>query len=178
MPKTVAIDVGSGKTIAFSVSDFIFSYFGLNETALDQTPKLKRRKQHTRQLYDKETGLPRDGVTANVPTSEWYDVPAAQADIIGKNIQVPTEIPRRPGSTEMRMKTIRVPNKASNYAIAVWIKKGFDAAKRPTYFLTPSGKRYPVNVTDPPGGDVNPGNTSGDTGGDAGGGTGGGGTGT
>jgi hypothetical protein len=69
----------------------------------------------------------------------------------GKEIKVPLGL-RTPNGNE-RFTTFHFPAAASHYVIAVFIKTKFRANK-PSYFLTPSGARHPVNVAVLP--DLNP----------------------
>lgn len=147
--KPAVIDIGSSRVVRFNVREDIMTYFGITEDTTEPEAILRRRKAHTRSLYDGLTGTAR--TTTNVEASEWYDVTSISAFGSGKPIKVPTALK----SKELtRYVVIRVPASATNFAIATWIDKKFTKNK-PSYFYTPNGRRYPTNI--PTVADVDPG---------------------
>ena len=152
--KPVAMDIGSGRVARFNVREDILDYFNIAEDTKEPEAKLRRRKAHTRSLYDGLTDTSR--TSTNVEASEWYDVSGGVSRFgAGKPIKVPTELKTgTTGRETVRHVVIRVPQSATNFAIATWIDLKFFAHK-PSYFITPNGRRYPTNV--PRVSDVDPG---------------------
>ena len=153
----VSMDLGAGRTTTVQVSgDQVdrFNIVGASSTAGAGTPiepqLVVRRGGGTRYIYNgandtaPESRVQGSTRSMRVPTiSNRFKK--------GKEIKVPLGM-RTPNGNE-RMTTFHLPSAASNYAIAVWIKQKF-RANIPSFFITPSGSRHPVNVTIVP--DINP----------------------
>lgn len=151
--QVVAIDIGSNRVVRFNLKEEVIEYFGLTVDTTEPEAPLRRRKAHTRSLYDGLSATAR--TSTNVAASEWYDVKAASAFGSGKPIKVPTKLLSGPDGREtIRHVIIRVPADATNFAVATWIDKKFTKNK-PGYFYTPNGRRYPTDV--PAVADVDPG---------------------
>ena len=152
--KPVAIDIGSGRVARFNVKDTVADYFGIAVDTVETEATLRRRKSHTRSLYDGLSNTVR--TTTNVEASEWYDVSGGVSEFgAGKPIRIPSALKTGAAGREtIRYVTVRVPGSATNFAIATWINKKFTKNK-PSYFYTPNGRRYPTNV--PTVADVDPG---------------------
>jgi hypothetical protein len=151
----VPIDLGSKNTGAVNVRSDIIGYFNVPTAATSLTPVLKTRAAYT---YSKKNGLgDATGTPKTVEKSEWYDLPTAPRRGTGKSIRIPTELKTDKGT--LRFITLRFPSGATNLAISNWIAEYFKA-HTPSYFITPSGTRYPVS--DVTLADLNPGNANAD----------------
>ena len=147
---TVSIDIGSSREEVFTIRSDVAAYFGIATEAAKESVVTRRRKAHTRAIYG---GL--DDTTAqttNVGASTWQAVKSASSIGAGKKIRVPTKLKTEKGN--VRLVDIRFPHKANIASISKFLFDKCDTTKRPNFFITESGRRYPVvNVT----GDVNPG---------------------
>lgn len=166
MAESVKIDMnlGSGRTVQINVSKAIKDYFNITASAATTSQAtLRKRKAHTRRVFNRDTLDVTVKSQAGVRDAEWYDTKNQRGRRgSGKLIKIPTELPYNAAapSSGFRLVSTRVPATATNYVIANWINTKFTAHK-PSYFLTPSGVKYPVNV--PAQADPNPGNTGGTT---------------
>jgi hypothetical protein len=149
--KVVAMDIGSDRVVRFNVKEDVITRFGIVEDTAEPKAILRARKAHTRSLYDASGAARSD--TVNVERSTWYDISGGVADFgAGKAIKIPLGFKTAKGIE--RYTTIRIPAKATNFAIASWIDKKF-VRNKPNHFITPNGRRYPTNV--PTVADLNPG---------------------
>lgn len=144
------MNIGSGRTAVIQLRDDVATYFGISGDAAGEQFELRRRKAHTRGIYD---GL--NDTTAqntNVAAATWIAVKRAARIGSGRAVKVPTKL--KTTNDNIRFVTIRFPANAVVSAISKYLYDKIDAAKRPDFFIMPSGARYPVvNIT----GDVNPG---------------------
>lgn len=160
-PLSVPMNLGSGRTVFVKVPQSIIDYFNLTAavTAGTTTSVRRERKAHTRRVFNRDVLNATVVKTAAVEKAEWQDVGgrAKTSRGRGKLIKIPTELPYDAANVSKgyRLVSLRVPNAATNYVIAMWINTKFTAHK-PKYFLTPSGQQYPVAV--PTVADPNPGN--------------------
>jgi hypothetical protein len=159
--KIVTMDIGSGRTISFNVREEVVAFFGIDvapATAIEP----RRRERKPFEYNRKKLGDDGAGTLVRVERSIWYDVGSSGSKPgSGKAITVPAGVKTAKGNE--RKVIIRVPAVAINLAISQWIFTKFKtAARRPGYFITPSGVRIPViNVTGVP--DINPGEADADT---------------
>ena len=145
----VSMNIGSNRKTVIQVRQDVATYFGFSaETSSDLTVT-RRRKAHTRSVYD---GLSDTTATStNVAASTWIAVKSAPKLGSGIPVKIPTKLKNSKGN--IRMVTIRFPQNAVVSAISDFLHSA-SAEKRPDYFIMPSGNRYPVvKIT----GDVNPG---------------------
>lgn len=147
---TVSMDIGSGREAVFSIRSDVATYFGITAAAAGDTVVTRRRKAHTRAIYD---GLSDTAAaTTNVEASTWQAVKRASSIGSGKRVRIPTKLTTAKGN--IRYVDIRIPGNANVASISKFLFLKTEAAKRPNFFVMESGARYPVvNVT----GDVNPG---------------------
>lgn len=147
------IDIGSGRTANFAIRSDVATYFGITTTADGVESINRRRKAHTRARYDGLTDTTK--TSTNVSASEWTTVSKASGRGVGKAVKVPTKL-ENSKKTGFRYVTIRFPQNAVIGAISEFLYTKCTAAKRPAFFISESGAKYPVvNIT----GDVNPGET-------------------
>jgi hypothetical protein len=147
--KPVSVDVGSSRTELMQVRDDVITYFGFTISTDTNNVVTRSRKAHTRSKYDGLADTTAE--TVNVERSTWQAIKQASRVGSGKAVKVPTKLTTAAENT--RFVTIRFPYAANIAAISKFLY-AVDAAKRPDYFIMPSGAKYPVaNVT----GDVNPG---------------------
>jgi hypothetical protein len=148
----VEMDIGSNRSVLVNVRSDVATYFGIAASAAGEVVVTRRRKAHTRQIFDGLTDT--SATTTNVGASTWQSVRKATNFGAGKLIKVPTKLTGKGGNP--RFTSFRVPGSANIAAISKFLYSKCDAAKRPAFFITESGARYPVvNIT----GDVNPGET-------------------
>lgn len=147
----VEMDIGSNRTVILNIRSDVATYFGITaSTTASEAVVTRRRKAHTRKIYDGLSDA--SATTVNVDVSTWLTVKKAADVGSGKLIRIPTKLTN--GSGGVRFTSIRVPGNANIASISKFLYSKSDAAKRPAFFLTESGAKYPVvNVT----GDVNPG---------------------
>lgn len=155
----VEMDIGSNRTVVLNIRSDVATYFGITASTTGDVVVTRRRKAHTRAVYDGLSDTSASSV--NVEASTWQTVKKAASFGAGKLIKIPTKLTTAKGTT--RFTSFRVPGNANIAAISKFLYSKTDAAKRPAFFITESGARYPVvDVT----GDVNPGEEeSGDDGG-------------
>lgn len=140
----VEMELNSSTTISIPVRSDIITYFGIPVGTTTVQKKTRKVKEHTRKINS--LGLTdQTQKTINVPENDFDDVIGRPRKGRGgnKNIRVPSKLVTAKG--KVRFATIRIPQIATNYTIALWIKDKF-AANQPTYFLTNAGRKYPVNV--------------------------------
>jgi hypothetical protein len=163
-PLNILMNIGSGRTVLVPVPQSIIDYFNLTAAVVAgaTTGVARERKAHTRRVFNRDSLTTTVVKTVGVGVSRWQDVGGRKRGGrgSGKLIKIPTELlydTANPAKGH-RLVSLRIPNAATNYAIAMWINTVFTAHK-PAYFLTPSGQQYPVavpNIADP-----NPGNRGG-----------------
>lgn len=148
--RTVGMDIGDSKIAYFQIKEEHAKYFSIAAANVDKTPVLVEKKPYSRKIYDGLSNTVKE--TATVPLSKWYKVGGSVSKIgAGSAIKIPTELQYTGGTATAptnlgpRLVTMRVPAIATNYAIANWINTTFTTHK-PNYFLTPGGKRHPVDV--------------------------------
>ncbi|MGB6301536.1 MAG: hypothetical protein WBF90_35880 [Rivularia sp. (in: cyanobacteria)] len=147
--KPVSVDVGSSRTELMQVRDDVITYFGFTISTDTNNVVTRSRKQHSRSKYDGLADTTAEVV--NIERSTWQAIKRAARVGSGKAVKVPTKLTT--AAENIRFVTIRFPYAANVAAISKFLY-AVDAAKRPDYFIMPSGAKYPVaNVT----GDVNPG---------------------
>ena len=145
------MDIGSDRVLRFNVKEGVATRFGIVADTTEAEAKLRSRKAHTRTLYD-DAGVARSD-TVNVERSTWYDISGGVSDFgAGKPFKIPLGLKTTKGIE--RYVVIRIPGKATNFAVANWIDKKF-VRNKPNHFITPNGRRYPTNV--PTVADLNPG---------------------
>lgn len=166
MPRVIVpIDLGNNKKGAVAVSEDVAAYFNIAAPttavagAMIETPG----KTYTRKVYSGITDIV--GRTVDVrPGARRVRPPKAASASGGKAIRVPTEIvitdTKTVGGTSRttkynKMVTIRFPSGATMAAISKWIFEECKA-KKPSFFIAPSGARYSV-VDDLGVTDINPG---------------------
>lgn len=157
-PELVTMDIGSNRLINISVPYKIIEYFGIvsGGVAVAQ-PYLRKRKPYIRKVRSSTLN---DTIvkTISVEGAEWQDIrtPSTQG-VMGKLIKIPTQLHAIAGdpTSPIRLVSMRIPSIATNYVIAMWINQRF-VSKKPTYYITSSGGKYPVNVANVV--DPNPGN--------------------
>ncbi|NJN13603.1 MAG: hypothetical protein HC836_24760 [Richelia sp. RM2_1_2] len=152
----VEMDIGSSRTVIINVRSDVATYFGITaSTTASEAVVTRRRKAHSRNRFDGLTDT--TATSTNVSASEWKAIKKT-ADIgSGKLIRIPTKLTSGTGDKQnIRYTSIRVPGNANIASVSKFLYDKCDAAKRPSFFITQAGARYPVvNVT----GDVNPGDT-------------------
>lgn len=131
-----------------------FNITGL--TAPDTSTGVTReRKAHQRKVYTNRNTASTTR-TINVQRVVVADIKRKNRVNSGKKIKVPLDLTSTAASSgtgttgttarqTQRMTTINFPLKASNYQVARWINVNFTANK-PSYFITPAGARFPVNI--------------------------------
>lgn len=159
-PSLISMNIGSNRSVVFSVPYKIIEYFGIIVVGDAAAAKsyLRKRKPHERKIHQKGTINATVVRTVSVEGAEFPDMRTPEAGFIaGKLIKIPTQLNSDPAdpNSSFRMVSLRTPSIATNYCIAMWMNQVF-VTKKPTYFLTPSGRKYPVNV--PIIADPNPGN--------------------
>lgn len=159
-PDLISMNIGSNRDIVFAVPHKIVDYFGIVTTGEVNTIKsyMRKKKAHDRKVHQKGTLNATVVRTVPVEGAEYPDMHTPNSGFIaGKLIKIPTQLNTRQGdlTSPFRMVSLRVPSIATNYCIAMWINSRF-VNKKPIYFLTNSGRKYPVNV--PIIADPNPGN--------------------
>lgn len=146
------IDIGSGRKGLVTLREDVAAYFGIAVDATTDVVVTRRRKAHSRSRYN---GLEDTTATpTNVSASEWQSIKRGSRVGTGKAVKVPTLLTSGTNQS-IRYTTIRFPQNAVIGAISEFLfTKCTDSAKKPKFFIMPSGARYPVaNVA----GDVNPG---------------------
>ncbi len=145
----VQMDIGSNRKVTIQIKQDVATYFNFPVSNSSEQTVTRRRKAHTRAVYD---GLSDTTATnTNVAASTWVGIKSAAKFGSGIAVKVPTKLKNSKGN--YRTITIRFPAKAVVAAISDFLYSAA-AEKRPTHFIMPSGRKYPVvNVT----GDVNPG---------------------
>lgn len=144
------MDIGSGRTVNFSLRSDVATYFGIATAAGVAESVKRRRKTHTRARYDGLTDT--TSTPTNVSASEWTTVKKVSGRGVGKPVKIPTKL--KTAGDAIRYVIIRFPQNAVVGAISEFLFSKCSAAKRPDFFIMPTGAKYPVvNVT----GDVNPG---------------------
>ena len=147
---TASMDIGSGREAVITLRSDVATYFGITAAPAGDTTVTRRRKAHTRAVYD---GLSDTAaVNTNVAASTWQAVKRVSKIGSGKRVRIPTKL--KTAKDNIRYVDIRVPGNANVASISKFLFTKIEAAKRPDFFIMESGARYPVvNVT----GDVNPG---------------------
>lgn len=152
--RLVTMDISENEIVSFNVREDIVTFFGIKEAGTAaRTPRRRERKAF--EYRRAPLGATGDGTLVRVARSIWYDVGSSGSKPgSGKAITIPTGLKTAKGNE--RMVIIRVPSVAINLAISRWIFDNFATiARRPGYFITPSGVRIPVfNVTGVP--NINP----------------------
>lgn len=150
----VDLDIGSNRTVIINIRSDVATYFGITaSTTASDAVVTRRRKAHTRNRFDGLTDT--TATSTNVSASEWKAI-RKTADVgSGKLIRIPTKLTSGTGDKQnIRYTSIRVPGNANIASVSKFLYDKCDAAKRPDFFITQAGAKYPVvNVT----GDVNPG---------------------
>lgn len=138
----------------FDIPDAVVSYEIPGEN--------RRRKAHTRKIYASAANEAPTGTVTNVKDVVKVYVPDKNRINAGKKIKLDTGFRSVPPSVtgaaataenagSVRYATWNFPNGASNYQIARWLTVNVPAARRPAYFITPSGARRRLNVAAAPG---------------------------
>lgn len=147
--KPVNIDIGSSRTALMQIRDDVISYFGFTISTDAENVVTRSRAAYKRRQYD---GLNAGtGTEVTVERSTWQAIKKAARIGSGKAVKVPTKL--KSAADNIRFVTIRFPHEANTAAISKFLY-AVDVAKRPEYFIMPSGAKYPVS---PVTGDVNPG---------------------
>lgn len=122
-----------------------------------QVPGINRtRKAHERKVYNNANGTA-STTTTNVEQVIKVYTPQKRRTNAGKKIKldtglrsVPTSLTgdaaTAPNAGSVRYATVNFPSGVSNYQIARWITVNIPEARRPSYFVTPSGVRQRTNV--------------------------------
>lgn len=150
--KPVEMDIGSGRTALIGIREDVITYFGIAESTGGSVVVQRTRKEHTRSNFD-GVGDTTSEQAIRVERSTWWSVKRMQSRGAGIAVRVPTG--KKSGERENpRFTTIRFPANAVIGAISDFLHTKCTANK-PTFFIMPSGARYPVvNVS---ASDVNPG---------------------
>jgi hypothetical protein len=117
------------------------------------TAGTRERKAHSRKVYTNRNTASTTR-TVNVARTLSADIKRKNRVNTGKKIKVPLDLVSTSSTTTgtgtvarqtARFTTINFPQRASNYQVARWINTHF-AANKPSYFITPNGARFPVNI--------------------------------
>lgn len=161
----VPIDLGNNKKGAVAVKADVAAYFNIAAPTTATTGAMieKPAKQYTRRVYASITDIA--GRTVDVrPGARQVRPPKAASASGGKSIRIPTEVTisneKTVGGVSRTAKytkhvSIRFPSGATMAAISKWLFEECKA-KKPTYFIAPSGARYSV-VAATGVADINPG---------------------
>ena len=152
--KPVDMDIGSNRTVLIPVRENVIMNFGMTpSTSPSDVVVTRRKKAHTRNRFEGLTDT--TAASTSVSASEYKAV-RKTADVgSGKLIKIPTKLTSGTGTKQnIRFTSIRVPGNATVAAVSNFLFEKCSAAKRPDYFMTQSGARYPVVAV---AGDVNPG---------------------
>lgn len=151
----VAMNTGSGNSVAFPVAKRVVDFFGIPVADTSaQDAKLISRAGYSFNRKPLGAADTVAGTNVTVGEAKYYLLPSTGKPIAGQKIIIPTGLTTAKGNA--RLVTLRVPQSAAVMAINQWIYAFTNTARRPAFFVTERGMRYPVRlytVTD-----VNPGN--------------------
>lgn len=160
----IPIDLGNNKKGAVAVSEDVAKYFSIAAPTTATAAMIEKpAKGYTRKVYSSITDV--TGRTIDVkPGARQVRPPKTASASGGKSIRVPTEVTisdtKTVGGISRTTKyvkhvSIRFPSGATMAVISKWLFEECKA-KKPTYFIAPSGARYSVvAATGIP--DINPG---------------------
>jgi hypothetical protein len=151
--KSSEMKVDSNRTALVPVREDIVAYFTI-ETVEEEFYPINRAG-YTPKRYNGLSDTTGDNGSA--VASNIVNIPTIKGKgLVARNIKVPTLL--KTGKDKIRYATIGLPNGATMLAVSEWIRDKFAAgAKKPKYFLSPSGARVGVVTTAVAAADINPG---------------------
>ena len=142
----LAFELSSTVKVGINVRSDVIAYFGINAAAMQFTTVTRTRNKDGKSRSTYVGGI-NDATAVNtaVKMTTYSDVNGRPQK--GRSHLKLITIPTTRTTPRGTIRTVRIhfPSRASNYAIAMWINNHFSANK-PNFFLTPAGRRYPVNV--------------------------------